>query len=308
MAKKDYYKVLGVAENAPAEEIKKAYRRLAKKNHPDVTGGDKAKEARFKEVSEAYETLGDEKKRAQYDAERKSPFAGGFPPGGSPFPGGYGRTGRVNVDINDLFRGARGGRTTTTTAGEGGLGDLFSELFGRSGRPTTTTDALRGSDVSARIDIDLPVAALGGEQAIAVDGKRLNVRIPPGVDEGQTIRLAGKGEPGRGGPGDLLLEVHVRPHPQFRRHGHDLEVNAPITVDEAVLGAKVEVPTLEGRVQVTVPPGTSSGLKLRLRGKGVPRRDGTRGDLYAVTQIVLPKEIPPAARQLMVEFARLTRK
>jgi DnaJ-class molecular chaperone len=298
--KRDFYQTLGVQEKATPEEIKKAYRGLAKKFHPDVTGGDKAKEARFKEVSEAYETLGDEKKRAAYDAERKNPFAGmgGAPrgAGGNPFRGGGGQ----RVDLNDLF--SRGG---APGAGGGGFGDLFSELF--SGGAAARA-APRGADVHAKLEVDLPVAALGGEVAIVVDGKRWNVKVPAGIEEGQTIRLSGKGQPGRAGPGDLLLELHVRPHAQLRRSGADLEVDVPISVEQAVLGGKADVTTLEGRVQLTVPAGTSSGVKMRLRGKGVPKKDGSRGDLYAVAQIVLPKEIPPRAKELIAEFAKLTKK
>ncbi len=307
-AKKDYYRTLGVGENASADEIKRAYRRLAKKYHPDATGGDKAKEAKFKEITEAYETVGDEKKRSAYDVERKNPFAGGVPPGaGGPFPGGFRggawRTtpggGRANIDVEELFnRHEREG-------GGGGFGDLFSELFGGA---TRTRTAAKGADVHARLEIELPTAAHGGDVPIVVDGKKLTVKVPAGVDDGQTIRVTGQGQPGKAGAGDLLLEVHVKPHAQFRRHAADLEVDLPLTIDQAVLGAKVDVPTLEGRVQLTVPPSTSSGLKMRLRGKGVPKRDGTRGDLYAVTQIVVPKEVPPKAKELISEFTKLTRK
>jgi len=305
-AKKDYYRTLGVGENASADEIKRAYRRLAKKYHPDATGGDKVKESRFKEISEAYETVGDEKKRAAYDVERKNPFQAGVPPGagfgGGPFAGAYragrGAGQRVNVDLGDLFN--------RREESGGGFGDLFSELF--RGGATRTRAPQKGADLHARLEIDLPTAALGGEAPINIAGKSWTVKVPAGIEEGQTIRLAGKGEPGPAGAGDVLLEVHVRPHPQFRKVGHDLEVDLPLTVDQAVLGAKVEVPTLEGKVQLTVPPGTSSGLKLRLRGKGIPKREGARGDLYAVTQIVLPKEIPPKAKELISEFAKLTRK
>ncbi|MSP63320.1 MAG: J domain-containing protein [Myxococcales bacterium] len=311
-AKKNFYQVLGVAESAPADEIKKAYRKLARKNHPDATGGDKTKEARFKEISEAYETVGDDKKRAQYDAERQNPFGAGMPRqgrgGGSPFGGG-GRGGG-QVDLNEFLNQMREQQRASSHAGPsgggggGGIGDLFAEFFGGSARPPSS----RGSDTSAQIEVDLAVAALGGDQPVVVDGKRWTVKIPAGVEEGQTIRVTGKGAPGRGSPGDLLLEIHIKPHPTLRRTADDLEVDVPITIDQAVLGAKVDVPTLEGKVQVTIPPATSSGLKLRLRGKGIPRRDGTRGDLYAVTQIVLPKEIPPRARELIVEFAKLTSK
>jgi DnaJ-class molecular chaperone len=306
--KKDFYRTLGVSETAPADEVKRAYRKLAKRYHPDVTGGDKAKEAKFKEISEAYETIGDEKKRAAYDLERKSPFGAGMPPPGSgPFRGGpnpfTGRAttgGGVHVDLNDLFQKQQ--------EQGGGFGDLFSELFGGGGGARARPSA-RGADVHAKMEIELPVAALGGEVPILVDGKRWNVKVPAGVEEGQNIRLAGKGQAGRAGAGDLLLEVHIKPHPQFRKSGHhDLEVDAHLAVDQAVLGGKVDVPTLEGKVSLTIPAGTSSGMKLRLRGKGIPKKDGTRGDLYAVTQIQLPKEIPPRAKELIAEFAKLTKK
>lgn len=305
---KDFYRTLGVSETAPADEVKRAYRKLAKRYHPDVTGGDKAKEAKFKEISEAYETIGDEKKRAAYDLERKNPFGAGMPPGaGGPFRGGpnpfAGRRptgGGVHVDLNDLFQKQQ--------EQGGGFGDLFSELFGGGGGARARPSA-RGADVHAKMEIELPVAAMGGEVPILVDGKRWNVKVPAGVEEGQNIRLAGKGQPGRAGAGDLLLEVHIKPHPQFRKSGHhDLEVDAHLDVDQAVLGGKVDVPTLEGKVSLTIPAGTSSGMKLRLRGKGIPKKDGTRGDLYAVTQIQLPKEIPPRAKELIAEFAKLTKK
>jgi DnaJ-class molecular chaperone len=299
---KDHYKTLGVSETASGDEIKKAFRRLAKKFHPDATGGDKAKEARFKEINEAYETVGDEKKRTQYDAERKNPFGGfgGFPPGAGPFRPGQAR--QVNIDLNDIFdRGGRGG-------GGGGFADIFSDFFSGGGVGTATRPSARGPDITSRLEIDLPTAALGGDVGISVEGKKLTVKVPPGVEEGQTIRVAGRGAPGPKGAGDLLLEVHVRPHPQLRRVGRDLEVDMQLSIDVAVLGGKADVTTLEGHVQVTVPAGTSSGTRLRLRGKGVPHRDGTRGDLYAVAQIVVPREIPQRARELIAEFAKLTKK
>jgi molecular chaperone DnaJ len=309
--RKDFYKVLGVSETATADEIKKAYRKLAKRYHPDVTGGDKSKETKFKEISEAYETIGDEKKRAAYDAARKNPFAGGFPGGGSPFGAGFpgGGAQRVNIDLEDLLgRRGRGGGTE----GES-FGDLFSELFGFGGAGGRA--APTGRDITLHTELDLPTAALGGEHTVTTPQGRLTVKIPSGIDEGQTIRVAGKGEPGNKGrpAGDLLIEVKIKPHPLFRRKGTDLEVDVPVAIDQAVLGAKVDVPTLEGKAQVTVPAGSSSGLKLRLRGKGVPSRTAgatsphPRGDLYAVLQIVVPKDISPRARELITEFARLTK-
>jgi DnaJ-class molecular chaperone len=315
MAGKDYYKVLGVPETASADELKKAYRKLAKKYHPDATGGDKSKESRFKEVSEAYETLGDEKKRAAYDEARRNPFAGGgFPGAGAGAPGG----GFGNVDLGDLFsQFGRGGRVYSSggdaRGGAGGFADLFN-MFG--GQAQARSAPRRGEDVVARLEIDLPEAALGAEKPIVVDGKHLTVKIPPGVGDGKTIRLAGQGQPGgRGAPaGDLLIELHERPHPRFRRRAQapaDIEVDVPVPVDTAILGGKVEVPLLEGStVTMTVPPGTSSGKKLRLRGKGAaqPGTPTTRGDLYAVASVQVPEQISPRARELITEFARLTKK
>ena len=304
----NFYQVLGVSETATADEIKKAYRRLAKKYHPDVTGGDKAKEAKFKEITQAYEVIGDDKKRVEYDTERRNPFAsgrGGGPfrggpfPGGAPFPGGGTGARGVQVDLDELF-----GRSGGGTQVGGGFSDLFSELFGGGQK------AGRGADINAEVEIDLNTAAFGGEQALTLDGRRrVNVRIPPGVEEGQVIKVAGKGQPGRGNlpAGDLLLTVHFRPHPHFRRQGLDLEVDVPITIAGAVLGGKVEVQTLEGKAQLSIPAGTSSGVKLRLRGKGLARRDGTRGDLFAVTQIQVPKDLSERARELIREFAELAK-
>jgi DnaJ-class molecular chaperone len=304
-APKDYYKVLGVSETASADEIKKAYRKLAKKFHPDVTGGDKAKEARFKEASEAYEVLGDDKKRAAYDEQRRNPFAGSGFAGGT--PGG----GPVNVDLGDLFSRFKAGG-----GGGGGFGDLF-EMFG-GGAPRAQRAPRKGEDVVARFEIELPDAALGAEKELIIDGKRLKVRIPPGVTDGQTIRLAGQGNPGgKGAPaGDLLIELHEKAHARFRRRAPasaDIEVDLPIPVDVAILGGKAEVPTLEGTsVSLTIPPGTSSGRQLRLRGKGAHASSSHggsgRGDLFAVASVQVPSEIPAKAKELIQEFARLIKK
>ena len=318
MAAKNFYQVLGVPDGASADEIKKAYRKLAKKNHPDATGGDKAKEARFKEISEAYETLGDEKKRAAYDEMRRNPFAGGGPPGGG-FPGaGYPGAGGVEFDLGDLFSqfGRSGGGSGRVNTTGGGISDLFN-MFGGGGAQSQRAPR-RGQDVVTRLEVELPEAALGGERTIVIEGKRLTIKIPRGISEGKTIRLAGQGEPGpRGGSaGDLLIEIHERPHPRFRHRAAapganasgDIEVEVPLPLDVAVLGGKAEVPTLEGgAVTVTIPPSTSSGKKLRLRGKGA-YAGAARGDLYAITQIEIPSELSTEAKDLIVEFARLSNK
>ncbi len=333
MATKDFYKTLGVTEKASAEELKKAYRKLAKKYHPDVTGGDKAKEAKFKEITEAYETLGDEKKRAQYDEMRSNPFAGGGFPGGGGRPGGAGYPGGggQGFDINDLFSqfGGRGGggRVYTYSPGGapnegpdmGGLGAIFEMFRGggaAAGGARARQQPRRGQDVVAKLDIDLPEAALGAEKTVTVDGKQLKIKIPAGVTDGKTIRLAGQGEPapGKGAqPGDLLIELHERPHPRLRRRADnpaDIEVDVPVPVDVAVLGGKAQVQTLEGTtVSLSIPPGSSSGRKLRLKEKGAMQAGGKpRGDLYAVVSVHVPSEISPRARELMEEFAKLTKK
>ena len=329
-ANKDFYKTLGVGEKATAEELKKAYRKLAKKYHPDANAGDKAKEAKFKEVSEAYETLGDEKKRAQYDEIRSNPFAGGMPGGGRPgagFPGGA-----QGFDINDLFsqfggRGAGGGgRVYSYTPGGGaegpdmgGLGDIFEMFRGQQqggGRQARPQQPRRGQDVIAKLDIELSDAALGADKSVTVEGKQLKIKIPPGVTDGKTIRLAGQGEPAPvtgAQPGDLLIELHEKPHPKFRRRADnaaDIETDVPVAVDVAVLGGKAQVQTLEGTtVTLSIPPGSSSGRKLRLKEKGAMQAGGKpRGDLYAVVSIQVPSEISPKARELMEEFAKLTKK
>ena len=307
MAQPDFYKILGVSETANADEIKKAYRRLAKKNHPDATGGDKAKESKFKDISQAYDVLSDEKRRAEYDQERKNPFAGagggGFPggrPGAGRRPAGGGGRGGINIDLEDLLR-----------QGGGGMGDIFGEHFGGGGR-----QAARGADVQTNIDLSLPEAALGGEKSFTLEPgspneRRLTMRIPAGVEDGETIRLSGQGRPSAGSsgaPGNLLIKVHVLPHPQFRRKGSDIEVEVPIAIDEAVLGTAAEIPTLEGtKAKVNIPAGTSSGTKLRLRAKGSGDKKGGRGDLYGVVQITVPKTISEEVRKLIERFGQLTR-
>ena len=311
-APKDFYKILGVSESAPAAEIKKAYRKLARKFHPDITGGDKAKEVRFKEVTEAYEVLGDEKKRATYDEQRRNPFPGGqFPGGGGGGPGGF----QGNVDLGDLFSQFKGRQGSASGTGVGGFSDIF-EMFG--GGAQARRAPRKGEDIIARFEIELPDAALGAEKELIIDGKHLKIKIPAGVTDGKTIRLSGQGQPGgRGAPaGDLLIELHEKPHARFRRRpaaagivSADIEVDVPVPVDIAILGGKADVLTLEGtNVSLTIPPASSSGRLLRLRGKGAHVAGGTRGDLFAVVSVQVPSELPERAKELIVEFAKLTKK
>jgi DnaJ-class molecular chaperone len=297
--KRDLYKVLGVARDADAETLKKAYRKLARRHHPDVNPGDKAAEEKFKEISEAYDVLSDAAKRRNYDEFGEIALQGGFDPE---------QARRAREAFGARFGGAGpGGGPHFEASGEpfefGDLDDLLGR-FGFGGRGASGRAAgLRGSDLEAQLDLDFLEAAKGGEKRLSLqlageDGRlrtqSLTVRIPPGVADGGRIRLRGKGGPGLGGgpPGDLWATVRVRPHPVFRREGRNLVLDLPLTIAEAIRGAKVEVPTLDGRATLTIPPGTDSGQKLRLRGKGIASPSGAApGDLYVVVQIRVPKQL-----------------
>lgn len=300
----DYYHTLGVPRNATQEQIRKAYKKIARENHPDVKPGDNAASERFKQATEAYDVLGDAEKRKQYDQFGDAyKYAGAAGKGGGPFPGGGFRGGSGPIDLGDLF------------GGEVDLGDLFGGAFGggrfRTGGGRGARSVPRpGRDVPTEIHIPFQLAAAGGSYDVSVqrNGKvdRLTVKVPPGVHEGSVIRLAGEGEPGTGGgpSGDILITVHVAAHPYFRREGNDVLVEVPVTVAEAALGAMVDVPTLtEGLVSVRVPSGTSSGTKLRLRGKGfADPKTKTPGDQYVIVRIVLPKALSERAKTLVQEF------
>jgi DnaJ-class molecular chaperone len=305
---KDLYKTLGVAEDADEAAIKKTYRKLAKEFHPDITGGDKKKTERFKEINEAYDVLGDSKKRKEYDRLKHAPMR----PDGMP-------EGFDAEAFAQTFGRSRAGAGGVQFEGDFDIGDVFSSLFGGGGAPGVGFDPrrgrarpVRGSDVSGRLEVTFVEAALGGKRTIRTgSGSTVEVSIPAGVENGGRLRLPAQGAPapGRGGaPGDLYLEIEVRPDPHLRRHGSDVELEVPVTFAEAALGAKIEVPTVEGRVTVTVPPGTSSGARLRLRGRGVKNADGTRGDQLCRVEIVAPKIKPDdqEARKLIEEFARRT--
>ncbi len=292
MPERDLYDILGVPRAATADEIKKAYRRLAKKYHPDVNPGDKAAEEKFKEVTAAAEVLNDPKRRSLYDEFGADSLRSGFdaskadayrqwkrqgaPPGGMPFDFG----GFQEVNVGDF--------------GTFDFGSVFEDLFGgRAGRGRArAAQAQHGAHAEAEISVDLRDAVLGAERDVRVGGKTLRVKIPKGVADGSSVRLSGQGAPGRHGgkAGDLYLRVKLRDHPWIHRDGKDLYLDLPVTVPEAVLGGEVMLPTFEGPVRLRIPPGTQSGKKLRLRGKGMPDlRGGDRGDLYATTRIVLPE-------------------
>jgi DnaJ-class molecular chaperone len=302
MAENDYYKVLGVSREASADEIRKAYRKLSRKYHPDMKPNDKDAEEKFKQINEAFEVLGDTEKREQYD-RYGSAFPGGRGPAGGPGPQAWGRArpGAGPIDLGDLFGGGFD------------LGDLFGGGGARGGfgGGTRTARSRQGENLTIEVDVPFQIAAEGGSHELNLqrDGKpeRITVKIPPGVDTGSVIRLAGQGAPGQNGgaPGDLLVTIRVMPHPYFRREANNLILDLPLTVSEAGLGAKVDVPTLsEGKVTLTIPAGTSSGTKLRLRGKGiVDRETKTRGDQYAVVKIVVPHHLDARAQELLKQLA-----
>ena len=380
---KDFYRELGVASGATQDEIKKAYRKLARELHPDANPGDAQAEARFKAVSEAYGVLSDEAKRREYDETRAlfaggGGFRGGFPggsggfPGGAGFPGGGGQT----FDMGDLFG---------NTGGAGpGLGDLLGNIFGGAGagRGTraSTPRGQRGADVESELRIDFTQAVQGADVPIRLsapgrcqtcsgsgarpgttprqcptcsgrglvsrnegafafsepcpdcrgtgriiddpcpechgDGvstrtRSLTIRVPAGVDDGQRIKLAGQGEPGRGGAtaGDLYVKVHVTPHPLFGRskdNPDDLVVTVPVTYPELVLGSTIDVPTLDGSVTLRIPAGTQSGRTFRVRGRGVQKRSGP-GNLLVTVNVAVPQRLDDAAQKALNEFAEATK-
>lgn len=339
MPDSDYYQVLGVSRDATEDEIKKAYRAQARKYHPDLNPDDKKNaEAKFKEVQEAYDVLSEPDKRAQYDRFGKAFASGGFPPGGGsagPFGGGSGgfgpnqggwfnadqAGGTYQFDLNDLIGGMRGGGASSSGFGRPGGspgfetddgGGIFEEILskvrgGKTRRKPRAAGTGHGASAAepfhARIDVPFMTAVKGGETSIDIsfdagDSETLTLKIPPGTTSGQKLRLRGKGAMNsRGQRGDLIVEVIVDPHPYLKLDGRDLSVEVPMTVDEALLGVKIDVPTLDGFKTVPIPAGTSSGARLRLKGQGVPERgDKPAGDLYVVTRIVVPKSLDDEAR------------
>jgi len=278
--------VLGVSKRASEGEIKSAYRKLAKKMHPDVNPGDKDVDEKFKEISAAYNLLSDKEKKAKYD--RGEINADGSPRYDSAFHRAYSQSGAGGR--------AGGGAGGFDFGGGGDFEDIFSDLFGRTRRSggggrTYRAQQPKGNNVQYTVQVSFAEAAKGIRRRITLyDGKSLDVTIPPGTEDGQTLRLRGQGMPGLGGgAGDAYVTVQVQEDPIFDRDGNDIHVTLPVTIDEAVLGGKIRVPTIDGAVAVSVPPGSNTGSRLRLKGKGVAAgKGGTRGDQIVHLQVVLP--------------------
>ncbi len=306
----DYYKTLGVRRDASQAEIQKAYRELARKYHPDMNPDDKTAKAKFQQVQKAFDVLNDSEKREMYDRYGSSfeTMGAGGPRGGAAWGAGPGGAGAEAFDFSQFF-GERFGEQPA-----GGFGDIFSQFrraAGSRARKSATSPPRRGADLHHELQIPLATSITGGEVQLTLrrgSGKTetITVKIPAGIEGGKKIRLRGQGEPGpRGGtPGDILITIRVAPHPCFQRRGNHLHVQVPVTLAEAALGAKVDLPTPRGIVSLRVPPGSSSGTKLRLKGRGVTPNSGPPGDLLAEIQIVLPKELGEADRQMIEEFGR----
>ncbi|GIH90914.1 molecular chaperone DnaJ [Planobispora siamensis] len=375
---KDYYAVLGVPKSATADEIKKAYRKLARQYHPDANQGNTETEAKFKEVTEAYDVLSDTKRRKEYD-EARTLFGSGL--GGYPGAGGATRAGGFPFDLGDLFGGTGGGAGGQQSAGDR-FGDIFGGLFNRgggaAGRAGGTTRARRGQDIESEVTLTFTEAVEGATvslrltsssactacsgtgakagttprvcptcegtgaasrnlgnfafsepcrdckgRGLLVDDpcpvcegsgrgkstRTIQARIPAGVGDGQRIRLKGKGAPGEnGGPaGDLYVQIHVKPHAVFGRSGENLTITVPVTFTEAALGAEIKVPILKGMpVTLRIPEGTPNGRTFRVRGRGVPRKDGTKGDLLATVEVLVPQRLDDKARGALEDFRDAT--
>ena len=281
MAEKDYYEILGVKKTAAEAELKKAYRDLAKKFHPDKNKGNKEAENKFKEISEAYAVLSDKEKREQYDRLGREAFG---PGGANPFAG---------FDFSEFMgAGGRGRRTQTRTRSAGSSGidftDIFGDLFGGGGGGGGGFQQAPEPEMQAEITIDFRDAILGNTMTLNANGDSIKVKIPEGIKDGQKMRVARRGQP------SINLTVHVRPHPFFERRGDDIYIDLPITIGEAIRGAEVEAPTLQGPVRMRIPPGTQAARNMRLTGKGVKKKSGA-GDQYCRIQIVIPPGAPDEA-------------
>lgn len=285
MAEKDYYEILGVKKTASEDELKKAYRNLAKKYHPDKNKGNKEAEAKFKEISEAYAVLSDKDKRDQYDRLGREAFG---PGGANPFAG---------FDFSE-FMGGGGGRARRSGGGRSrqtvDFTDIFGDLFGGGGGRGGGGgfggfENAQPQAMQAELTIEFRDAILGTTMSLSVNGEPIRVKIPEGIGNGQKIRVSRKND------APLEITVHVKPHPLFERRGDDIHIDLPLTVGEAIRGADIDVPTIHGSVRMRIPPGTQAGRTIRMSGRGVKKKNGTAGDQYNRIQIVIPAEAPAEA-------------
>lgn len=306
MPKRDYYDILGVSRNASADEIRKAHRKLARQYHPDMNKNNASSTEKFKEVQEAYDVLSDAEKKKSYDQFGHAGPQQGF---GGPPPGGH--------DPYEAFRRAggaggqqwRAGPGTTVDDIPGGFSSIFEEMFGgggpkRRGR-AHAEPAEKGQDIEHSVQLSFEDAARGTTLPLRMQlGKKtetIEIKIPPGVNDGSRIRIKGKGQPGPAGPGDLFILCKVAPHPTYRREGLDVLSDVPVSIYDALLGGKINVHTLDGEVTLTLPPGTGSGAKMRIKGRGIKRAAET-GDHFAVIKILVPKDLSPEAINLVKQL------
>jgi len=297
MAGKDYYSILGVSRNASEREIKQAYRRLARRYHPDVNPGDKSAEAKFKEINEAYEVLSDKEKRQKYDQ-----FGDQWQ-----YAEQFAKAGWQQTPFWDFSQDSG---STTIHFGHSDLDSIFDDILRGFGAGTARqwVQPRRGQDIEYPVEVTLEEAYHGTKRIISLeDGKRLEVKIPPGVKDGSRVHVPGKGMPGYGGArGDLYLVISVKPHPLFERNGDNLHVEVAVPLTVAVLGGEVEVPTLRGKVALKIPPETQNGRTFRLTGQGMPHLgDSSRGDLVAKVKVVLPTNLSPQEKELFRQLSRL---
>ncbi len=300
---KDFYKILGVSETTSTDEIKKAYRKLAKKFHPDANKGNKAAESRFKEISEAYGVIGNEKKRREYDAMRKNPF-GSF--GGSPFQRGAGQGDFSSIFgdlLGDMFSGGRGQRRKS------GFETSFSDFGGSQGHYAgqQQNTSIKGQDITLESFIPFDLSVKGGDSTVNVpSGKKIRIKILPGTEDGKKIKLSGQGHLGPTGiPGDLFVVIKVREKKNFERKGNDIIQEVPVSLFNAVLGAEIKVKTIwEQTIKIKVTPGSDSGKLLKIKGMGVKEKNSKNGDLYIKLSIVVPKDLSETQKKKFEKLAK----
>jgi DnaJ-class molecular chaperone len=303
---KDPYATLGIQRDASSEDIQKAYRKLARKYHPDMNPDDASAKTKFQEVQSAFEVLSDPEKRQRFDQYGSADDSMHRGPGQQKWT--YSTSPQTYpYDLNDLF--GAGGEGDAESAG--GFADLFKQFRrGSAGGQRRPAPAARGTDLKHELTVPFATAVLGGEAAISIrraggNVETIKLKIPAGIDDGKKIRVRGQGEPGEAGgpPGDILVTIRTSPHPFFRRTGTRLDVRVPVTLAEAALGAKVDVPTPQGTITLSVPPATSSGTKLRIKGRGVQPKNAPPGDLFAEIQIVLPDNLNEQERQQLADIS-----